>query len=57
MPFFMVHAGKNFFDLTTKEKRNRRPARVPLGGRGDGESASTAVHVDGEKIGMRTIKI
>lgn len=23
VPFFMVHAGNNFFDLTTKEDRNR----------------------------------
>lgn len=32
MPFFMVHAGKTFFELDASEKRNRRPARVPLGG-------------------------
>lgn len=55
MPFFMVHAGKNFFDLTTKE-RNRRPDRVPLAGMGDGESASTAVGLDGGKVGVRTSK-
>ena len=30
MPFFMVHAGKNFFDANSKEKRNRRAARIPL---------------------------
>lgn len=50
MPFFMVHAGKNFFDLTT-EKKNRRPARVPLAGSIDGAPASTAVDLDGEKGG------
>ena len=56
MPFFMVHAGKNFFDLATKEKRNRRPARVPLAGKGEGESASTAVGLDGGKIDTGTCK-
>ncbi|KAL2042074.1 hypothetical protein N7G274_005262 [Stereocaulon virgatum] len=30
MPFFMVRAGKNFFDATSKERRNRRAARIPL---------------------------
>lgn len=30
MPFFMVRAGKDFFDLNGSERRNRRPARVPL---------------------------
>ena len=30
MLFFMVHAGKTFFDSTTKEKRNRRSARIPF---------------------------
>ena len=49
MPFFMVHAGKNFFDLTTKEHRNRRPYRVPLDKKSKGESASTAIDLSGEK--------
>lgn len=30
MPFFVVRAGKNFFDPDAPEKRNRRPARLPL---------------------------
>ena len=30
MPFFMAHAGKNFFDVQTPGKRNRRPARLPM---------------------------
>jgi hypothetical protein len=29
MPFFMVQAGKAFFELETEERRTRRPARVP----------------------------
>lgn len=28
MPFFMVHAGKAFFDADTNEKRNQKPARA-----------------------------
>ena len=52
MPFFMVHAGKNFFDSTTKEKRNRRPARMPFVGKAEGTSASTAVDLDGERVGI-----
>lgn len=56
MPFFMVHAGNNFFDLATKEKTNRRPARVPLAGKGEGKSASTAVDLDGETVSIRTSK-
>ena len=56
MPFFIVHAGKNFFDLTTKEKRNRRPARVPLAEKVEGGSASTTVDLDGGKIGVGTNK-
>lgn len=54
MPFFMVHAGKNFFDLNSKEKRNRRPARVSLAGKGEGGSDSTAVDLDEAKIGVAT---
>ena len=54
MPFFMVHAGKNLFDSTTKEKRNRRPARIPLAGASEGESTSTAANMNGETIGIRT---
>lgn len=30
MPFYMVRAGRNFFAADSTEKRNRRPARVPL---------------------------
>ncbi len=29
MPFFMVQAGRGFFDMDQQEKRNRRPFRVP----------------------------
>lgn len=29
MPFFMVRAGKGFFDPSIAGKRTRRPARVP----------------------------
>ena len=54
MPFFMVHAGKNFFDLTTKEKRNRRPARVPLTETGQSESAPTAADLAREKVNFGT---
>ena len=57
MPFFMVHAGKNLFDLTTKEKRNRRPARVPLTGTGDGDPTSAAVDSDRENICASTSKM
>ena len=53
MPFFMVHAGHNFFDVATKEKRNRRPARMPLAERG---SASTAADLDEDAIGTKTSK-
>lgn len=54
MPFFMVHAGKDFFDLTTKENRNRRPCRVPLDKKTKGGSASTAIDLSGEKKDGRT---
>lgn len=30
MPFFIVHAGRLFFDANSKGKRNRRAARIPL---------------------------
>ena len=40
MLFFMVHAGKTFFDSTTKERRNRRSARIPLAGDSREESTS-----------------
>lgn len=53
MLFYMVHAGKNFFDLTTTEQRNTRPARVPLVRK---KSAGTTVVLDGEKIGVGTSK-
>lgn len=56
MPFFMVHAGKSFFDSTTKEKRNRRPARIPLAGASGGKSTSGAVGMDEEAIGIGTSK-
>ena len=52
-PFYMVQAGKNFFHVTTKEKRNRRPTRVPLD-KGEEESASIAVDGHGEQIGVET---
>lgn len=54
MPFFMVHAGKNLFDLNTEEKRNRRPTRVPFAGKGERESASIDLDLNGEKIGVGT---
>ena len=54
IPFYMVQAGKNFFDLITKEKRNRRPFRVPPPEKGEGESASIAVDGHGEQIGVET---
>ena len=54
IPFYMVHAGKNFFHLITKEKRNRRPTRVPPPEKGEGESASIAVDGHGEQIGVET---
>ena len=54
MPFFMVHAGKNLFDLTTKEKRNRRPARIPSIGNNEEESSSTAVDWYGDTNGLGT---
>ena len=38
MPFFMVHAGKTFFDSATEERRNRRSARIPFAVDGGGES-------------------
>lgn len=56
MPFYMVHAGKSFFDPTTKERRNRRPARVPFAGVSGGESTSIAVGINGEAIGIGTSK-
>lgn len=56
MPFFMVHAGKSFFDSTTKEKRNRRPARIPLAGTSGGECRPSAADMDGEAIGVGTGK-
>lgn len=40
MLFLMVHAGKTFFDSTTKERRNRRSARIPWAVDGGGESTS-----------------
>ena len=49
MPFLMVHAGKNFFDVTTKEHRNRRPCRVPLDKESRGGSVSTAIDLSEEK--------
>lgn len=52
MPFFMVHAGRNFFDLATKEKRNRRPTRMPLAGKVEGRSTSIAAGLDEEVIGI-----
>ena len=54
MPFYMVQAGKNFFDLITKEKRNRRPVRVPPTEKGEGGSASMAANKHGEQIGVGT---
>ena len=54
MPFFMVQAGKNFFHLITKEKRNRRPTRVPPTEKDEGTSASIAVDGRGEQIGVET---
>ena len=54
MPFFMVHAGKNFFDVNTKEKRNRRPARLPIASEFEGSSASTAVVLDGVETRIGT---
>ena len=55
MPFFMVHAGEKFFDSTT-EKRNRRPARIPLAGEKEGGSTSTAIDLDKETTGIGTSK-
>ena len=54
MPFYMVQAGKDFFHLITKEKRNRRPFRVLPPEKGEGESASIAVNGRGEQIGVET---
>ena len=56
MNFYMVHAGKNFFNLNTtdKEKRNKRPDRVPFAGKGERESDSTAIDLDGEKSSIGT---
>ena len=54
MPFYMVQAGKNFFHLRTKEKRNRRPFRVPPIENGEGESASMTIDGRGEQIGVET---
>ena len=42
MIFLMVHAGKTFFDSTTKERRNRRSARIPFAIGSGGESTSGA---------------
>ena len=54
VPFLMVHAGQHFFDLSSKEKRNRRPARIPLAGQTEGKSALIAVDMDGEKTSTGT---
>ena len=54
MPFLMVHAGQNFFDLSSKERRNRRPARMPLADQAEGKSALNAADVDKEKTGIGT---
>ena len=58
MHFYMVHAGKNFFNLnmTEKEKRNKRPNRVPMAGKGERESESTAIDLDGEKTRVERSK-
>lgn len=56
IPFFMVHAGENFFHASTKEKRNRRPARVPSAGIVEGESASTDADLEGQRKGIGTTK-
>ncbi|KAM0804420.1 hypothetical protein BDR22DRAFT_599332 [Usnea florida] len=53
-PFYMVQAGKNFFHLRTKEKRNRRSFRVLPIENGEGESASIAINGRGEQIGVET---
>lgn len=38
MAFYMVHAGKTFFDSSTEERRNRRSVRIPFAVDNGGES-------------------
>ena len=46
MPFCMVHSGQHFFDASTKERRNRRPARLPEPGKAKGKSKSGSNAID-----------